>query len=63
MVAASGIAATAGPEREPKLRAAMVEALSPYRGPDGSYRLVNEWHYLLATASTVVTVGVDTNAP
>jgi hypothetical protein len=31
-------------------RAALVEALAPYRTPDGGYRLENEWHYLLARA-------------
>ncbi len=29
---------------------AIVEALAPRRRPDGSYRLENEWHYLLARA-------------
>ncbi len=28
----------------------IVEALAPYRNPDGGYRLENEWHYLIASA-------------
>lgn len=33
---------------EEKLRAAIVSALAPFRAADGSYRLENEWHYLIA---------------
>lgn len=33
---------------EEKVRAAIVSALSPFRVADGSYRLENEWHYLIA---------------
>lgn len=35
---------------EDTLRSGIVEALSPYRTPDG-YRLENEWHYLVASAA------------
>ena len=35
---------------EPPVRAAIVEALQPYRTPSGSYRLENEWHYHIARA-------------
>ncbi len=35
---------------EEAVREAVVEALAPYRTPSGGYRLVNEWHYLLARA-------------
>jgi len=35
---------------EAPVRAAFVEALAPYRTPEGGYRLENEWHYVLATA-------------
>jgi SAM-dependent methyltransferase len=47
--AASGVAAAreAGEERA---RAAMLEALAPFRRPDGGYRLPNEYHYLIARA-------------
>jgi hypothetical protein len=50
LLAAGGIGATAGPEREPELRAALVAALAPFRTPGGGYRLENEWHYLVARA-------------
>jgi SAM-dependent methyltransferase len=32
-------------------RAALADALAPYRTPDGHYVLENEWHYLLARAT------------
>lgn len=35
---------------EAPVREATVAALSPYRDPNGGYRLTNEWHTLLATA-------------
>jgi SAM-dependent methyltransferase len=35
---------------EADVRAAIVASLEPYRQPDGSYRLENEWHALIATA-------------
>jgi len=35
---------------EDAVRAAIVDAMAPYRTPDGGYRLENEWHYLLARA-------------
>jgi SAM-dependent methyltransferase len=50
LVAPAGIAALAGPEREEEVRARIVEALAPLRRADGSYRLDNEFHYLVATA-------------
>jgi SAM-dependent methyltransferase len=50
MVAPMGLAAVAGPEREHALRQEIVEALAPYRASDGSYRLRNEFHYLVARA-------------
>jgi hypothetical protein len=46
----AGLAAIAGPEREPELKAAIVDGLAPYRQADGSYRLSNEYHYLIAQA-------------
>lgn len=50
MVAVAGLATLAGPEREDELKAAIVDGLAPYRNPDGSYRLSNEYHYLTARA-------------
>jgi len=40
--------AEAGEER---VRSAVAEALAPFRRPDGSYRLENEWRFLIAQAS------------
>jgi hypothetical protein len=48
MAAVAGLAILAGPEREDELTAAIVDGLAPYRNPDGSYRLSNEYHYLVA---------------
>jgi SAM-dependent methyltransferase len=50
LVAVAGLAVIAGPEREDELKTAIVDGLAPYRRPDGSYRLSNEYHYLLARA-------------
>jgi SAM-dependent methyltransferase len=50
LVAVAGLAALAGPEREHELTTAIVDGLAPYRRADGSYRLSNEYHYLLARA-------------
>ncbi len=50
MVAVAGLAILAGPEREHELKTAIVDGLAPYRGADGSYRLSNEYHYLIARA-------------
>jgi SAM-dependent methyltransferase len=50
MVAVAGLAVIVGPEREPELRRAIVDGLAPYRASDGSYRLSNEYHYLVARA-------------
>jgi SAM-dependent methyltransferase len=33
---------------EEHVRTAIVSALAAFRAPDGSYRLENEWHYLIA---------------
>jgi SAM-dependent methyltransferase len=49
LVAVAGLAVLAGPEREQELQTAIVDGLAPYRTPDGSYRLSNEYHYLIAT--------------
>jgi hypothetical protein len=50
MVAVAGLAAIAGPEREHELKAAIVDGLAPYRRPDGSYPLSNEYRFLIARA-------------
>ena len=50
LVAPAGIAVIVGPSREDELKAAIVEGLAPYRTQDGSYRLQNEYHFLIARA-------------
>ena len=50
LVAVAGLADIAGPEREQQLKDAIVDGLAPYRQPDGSFRLSNEYHYLIAYA-------------
>jgi SAM-dependent methyltransferase len=50
LAAPMGLATLAGPDREPALRREIIAALAPYRVSDGSYRLANEFHYLLARA-------------
>jgi SAM-dependent methyltransferase len=49
LISAGGLSIAAG-EREDEVRQAIVDALAPYRQPDGSYRLDNEWHTLIASA-------------
>jgi SAM-dependent methyltransferase len=49
LVAPMGIAILVG-DREPELKKAIAEGLAGHRGPDGSYRLHNEYHYLIARA-------------
>jgi len=49
MLSAAGVGKAAG-DREPEVRAALLEALAPFRTADGGYRLENEWHTLVATA-------------
>jgi SAM-dependent methyltransferase len=48
MVAVAGLAVIAGPESEQELKNAIVDGLKPYQAGDGSYRLSNEYHYLIA---------------
>jgi SAM-dependent methyltransferase len=50
MIAVAGLAVIAGPEREAELEQAIVEGLAPFRLSDGSYRLSNEYHYLVGRA-------------
>jgi SAM-dependent methyltransferase len=49
-VAVAGLAVLVGPQRERELELAIVEGLAPFRTPEGSYRLSNEFHYLIARA-------------
>lgn len=49
--APAGIARLVGPQREAAVRAKILEALGPLRDSRGSYRLHNEFHYLVATAA------------
>jgi hypothetical protein len=50
VVAVAGLALLAGADREEELRTAIVDGLRPYRAADGSYRLSNEFHFLIARA-------------
>jgi SAM-dependent methyltransferase len=50
LVAAAGIAVLVGPDREEQVKDALVAGLARYRTPDGSYRLRNQFHYLIARA-------------
>jgi SAM-dependent methyltransferase len=50
LIAVAGLAVIAGAERESELEHAIVEGLAPYRRDDGSYRLSNGYHYLIARA-------------
>ena len=50
LVAPAGVAVLVGPEREEAIKAAIVEGLADHRTAEGSYRLDNEYHYLIARA-------------
>jgi hypothetical protein len=50
MVAVAGLAVIAGHDREDELKRAVIDGLAAYRRPDGSYRLSNEYRYLIARA-------------
>jgi hypothetical protein len=50
MIAPAGVAELIGLEREPQVRGEIVAALSDCRQPDGSYRLENEFRFLIARA-------------
>ena len=54
LVAPAGIARLVGPEREAAVRSKIIDALAHLRGPRGSYRLHNEFHYLVATAARAI---------
>jgi SAM-dependent methyltransferase len=48
LTAPAGLALLVGPEREPEFKQALIDGLRSHRTPDGSYRLQNEYHYLVA---------------
>ncbi len=50
LVAPAGIATLVGPGHEDEVRAQIVDSMAPFRQADGSYRLRNEFHYLVASA-------------
>jgi hypothetical protein len=50
MVAPSGIAELVGPAEEDAVRRQIVEALAPCRKPEGSFRLENGFHFVIASA-------------
>lgn len=50
LVAVAGLALLAGADREEELTSAIVDGLAPFRQADGSYRLSNQYHYLIARA-------------
>jgi hypothetical protein len=50
MLAVAGLAVIAGPGRVRELERAIVDGLASYRQADGSYRLANAYHYLIARA-------------
>jgi hypothetical protein len=50
MLAPGPIGAAARAHGEERVRTALVEGLRRFRTTDGRYRLMNEWHYLIARA-------------
>ena len=50
LAAVPGMAAIAGPEKEPELHVAILRALAHRRRPEGSYRILNRWHTVIARA-------------
>ena len=50
LVAPAGIAVLVGPDREQEVQDAIVKGLATHRAPDGSYRLRNSFHALIARA-------------
>ena len=48
MLSAGGAGYIAGPEREGEMREAIRAALAHCRQVDGSYRVSNEWHVIVA---------------
>ena len=50
LIAPMGLGEVVGPAREPSVREQIVEAMAPYRTPEGGYRLDNEFRCLVARA-------------
>jgi SAM-dependent methyltransferase len=50
LIAPAGIAALVGPDREEAVKNAIAARLAAHRSDDGSYRLHNEFHFLIARA-------------
>jgi len=50
MSAAGGVVQATAVAGDRAVRAAIVDALAPFRAADGSYRLTNEWRHVVATA-------------
>jgi hypothetical protein len=50
LIAPAGLAMLVGPEREQEFKDAVVAGLAPFRAADGSYRLRNTHHALIARA-------------
>ncbi len=50
LIAPAGIAVLVGPDHENEVKAAIVDGLATHRAPDGSYRLQNTFHALIARA-------------
>jgi SAM-dependent methyltransferase len=50
MAAPAGVALLVGPEREAEFKDAVVRGLAAHRAADGSYRLQNTFHSLIARA-------------
>jgi SAM-dependent methyltransferase len=50
LIAPAGLAVLVGPERESELKQALIDGLAAHRTTNGSYRLQNSYHYLVAGA-------------
>jgi SAM-dependent methyltransferase len=50
LVAPAGLALLVGPNRETQFKDALSAGLAKHRRPNGSYRLQNEYHFLIARA-------------
>jgi hypothetical protein len=50
LIAPAGIAVLVGPQREQEVRQAIIAGLERQRTAGGSYRLENQYHYLIARA-------------
>jgi SAM-dependent methyltransferase len=63
LLSVGGIASIADPAEEADVRAEILEAVAPYRTPDGGYRLENEFHFLIASAWGRAGEGIRTLGP